>query len=220
MQEPVYLVPRLFVESAPGKVESWLEFRIGMSRLYVVRNVMEFLQSMMAGEDYPLGRSSVIHMASLRWADRVSKELWGLMKQAYLDEKSLLRHQPALSYMHALQKSTVFEHKVMHLTPSLLAAFLAIMGEQSIELHIDGSEAIAAHLREGKPQLHLDVSRVGGQNGCIRFDDGDLTPLSENCCLLYQSEGIYRWMKRSGAPCSRSGRRLPARRACSSRMPT
>lgn len=192
LQEPVYLVPRLFVESAPGKVESWLEFRIGMSRLYVVRNVMEFLQSMMAGEDYPLGRSSVIHMASLRWADRVSKELWAFMKQAYLDEKSLLRHQPALSYMHALQKSTVFEHKVMHLTPSLLAAFLTIMGEQSIELHIDGSEAIAAHLREGKPQLHLDVSRVGGQNGCIRLDDGDLTPLSEDCCLLYQSEGIYR----------------------------
>ena len=192
LQEPVYLVPRLFVESAPGKVESWLEFRIGMSRLYVVRNVMEFLQSLMAGEDYPLGRSSVIHMASLRWADRVSKELWGLMKQAYLDEKSLLRHQPALSYMHALQKSTVFEHKVMHLTPSLLAAFLAIMGEQSIELHIDGSEAIDVHLREGKPQLHLDVSRVGGQNGCIRLEDGDLTPLSEDCCLLYQSEGIYR----------------------------
>ena len=41
LQEPVYLVPRLFVESAPGRVESWLEFRIGMSRLYVVRNLME-----------------------------------------------------------------------------------------------------------------------------------------------------------------------------------
>ena len=107
LQEPVYLVPRLFVESAPGRVESWLEFRIGMSRLYVVRNLMEFLQCVMAGEDYSLGRNHVIHTASLRWADGVSERLWAFMQQAYRDEKSLLRHQPALSYMHALQKSTV-----------------------------------------------------------------------------------------------------------------
>lgn len=192
LQEPVYLVPRLFVESAPGRVESWLEFRIGMSRLYVVRNLMELLQCVMAGEDYSLGRNNVIHTASLRWADGVSERLWAFMQQAYRDEKSLLRHQPALSYMHALQKSTVFEHKMMHLTPSLLEDFLAIMGETSIELHIDGSEAIAAHLREGKPAIHLEVSRLADRSGRITLEDGDLTPLSEDCRILYQHEAIYR----------------------------
>lgn len=191
-QEPVYLIPRLFVESAPGRVECALEFRVGMSRLYIVRNIMEFLQSVMAGEDYPLGRSGAIRMASLHWADGVSSRLWSFMKQAYLDEKSLLRHQPALSYMHALQKSTVFEHKMMHLTPSMLQDFLTIMGNQSIELHIDGSEAIDAHLCEGQPQLHLEVSRLGDQSGRITLEEGDLTPLAEDCRILYQHGNIYR----------------------------
>ena len=162
----------------------------------------------------------MIHTASLRWADGVSERLWAFMQQAYRDEKSLLRHQPALSYMHALQKSTVFEHKMMHLTPSLLEDFLAIMGETSIELHIDGSEAIAAHLREGKPAIHLEVSRLADRSGRITLEDGDLTPLSEDCRILYQHEASTGWRMRSAARCSRSGRRLRARRACSSRMAT
>ncbi len=190
-QRPVYLVPRLFVTSTPQSVDSWLEFRIGTARLYVMRNVIDFLQCTISGGEYPLGRNNVLHTVSLPWADAISKNLWQFMKRHYLDEKALFHHNPGFSYMHSLQKSTIFEHKMMHLSPSMLEEFLAIMGEESIEIHINGSEAIDVHQKKGKPDLQFTIRQLEEKNGLLALQDDDMMPLSEDYCLLYQRNGIY-----------------------------
>lgn len=190
-QKPVYLVPRLFVTSASNGVDSWLEFRLGTDRLYVMRNVIDFVQCMLSGGEYALGRSNVLQLSSLRWADKISKQLWQFMKKAYLDEKVLARHEPGFSYMHSLQVSTIFEHKMMHLSPSMLEEFLSIMGKEVIELHINGSEAIDVHQKEGQPELRFDIRQQAGRSGLLTLEDGDMMPLREDCCLLYQNDALY-----------------------------
>ena len=191
LQKPVYLVPRLFVKSGPQSVDSWLEFRIGTERLYVMRSVIDFLQCMLSGSDYLLGRNNVIYTASMPWADTVSKNLWQFMKKGYLDERALDRHNLGFSYRHSLQQSTVFEHKMMHLSPSMLEEFLAIMGEESIELHINGSEAIDVHQKKGRPDLHFTIRQLEEKSGLLALQDDDMMPLSEDYSLLYQKNGIY-----------------------------
>ncbi|MGN0949644.1 MAG: SNF2 helicase associated domain-containing protein [Mitsuokella sp.] len=192
LQKTVYLVPRLFVTTSASarSVESWLEFRLGTDRLYVMRNVMDFLQITLSGGEYQLGRNA-LQTASLRWADAISKKLWQFMKRTYLDEKALFRYNPNFSYMHSLQKSTIFEHKMMHLSPSMLEEFLAIMGKESIELHINDSEAIDVHQREKKPKLRLTIRQLAEKNGLLTLEDEDMMPLSEDFSLLYQNGGLY-----------------------------
>ena len=45
----LHLVPRLFLSEEFGRVVKWLEFRVGVDKLYVVRNPRRFLEEVEGG---------------------------------------------------------------------------------------------------------------------------------------------------------------------------
>ncbi|MDY4473916.1 DEAD/DEAH box helicase [Mitsuokella sp.] len=197
VQDPVYLVPRLFADGRAGDMRCWLEFRLGMERLYILRDVFGFVRAVENGQEWELGRHTTIQTAGLRWADRISEGIWHLMMQAHRDEESLAQGSVERTYLNTFQRSQYFEHKKFYLSASNLRAFLDLMAEERFELHVYGSEAIDVCLAKGSPAISLDVvSEEDGGN--LRLETGDLVPLDNDCCLLYQDGHIYRETPETG----------------------
>ena len=58
--QAAYLVPRLFTEDLYGNTHCWLEFRFGIDRLYIIRDVLTFLREKEKGSSWPLGRNAEV----------------------------------------------------------------------------------------------------------------------------------------------------------------
>ena len=191
VQDPIYLVPRLFVDGRAGDMTCWLEFRLGTDRLYILRDVFGFVRAVENGQEWELGRHTTIQTAGLRWADRISEGIWRLMMQARRDEQSLAQGIAERAYLNTFHRSQYFEHKKFYLSASALQSFLELVGEERFELHICGSDAIDVCLSAGDPEISLDVM-AQDDGGSIRLETGDMVPLDNDCRFLYQDGRIYR----------------------------
>mgnify|MGYP001672202955 CR=1 FL=1 len=191
-QDPVYLVPRLFSQRLhDGSILCWIEFRIGMEKLYVVRNVADFIGAVKKGEPWALGKSGSIDTANIHWADAISKGLWELIEQAHRDEQSLHTFQDVSRYYYAPYQKTFFDGKRFRLSPRDLERFLTLMGDMAFDLFVNDSEAIRVQAEEGRPAIRVLVRPYKG-GGTVRMEAGDMLPLTEDGRLIYQSERLYR----------------------------
>lgn len=191
-QDPVYLVPRLFSQSLhDGSILSWLEFRVGMEKLYVVRSVADFVSAVHAGTPWQLGKSGMIETASIRWADAVSEGLWQLLEQAARDEKLLHTFQNETRYYYVPYQKTFLDGKRLRLSPQGLDRFLEIMGGMAFDLFVNDSEAICVQVEEGHPSIRVSVREYKG-GGTVAMEADDMMPLTEDGRLIYQTDRLYR----------------------------
>ena len=189
-RQGAYLIPRLFVEDMYGRTQCWLEFRFGTGRLYVVRNLLSFLQAKERGEDWPLGQSGTVNFSQIFWADPVSEKLCALLQDARREEENVIPYRPVSGYHYAGYDSYLFEQKRFKLSPEHLGRFLAVMGDTSFEMRINGAELGDVRPVSGAPNLSVRVQADGG-NGQVRLDTDDLLPLDDGCRYLYHDQCIY-----------------------------
>ncbi len=184
-----YLVPRLFVEENYGETKRWLEFRFGTSRLYVVKNILQFLRDKELGNCWPLGQSDKVDLSQVRWADPVSEKLYQLLQEAYRAEQGVLTYEP-MGYYYRGSRSYIFEQKQFKLSPENLGRFIEVMGDLTFEMRINGAESEEVRGIHADPELKVTVREQEG-HGQVTLLADDLLPLDDSYRYLYHQQYIY-----------------------------
>ncbi|SHK61091.1 Superfamily II DNA or RNA helicase, SNF2 family [Selenomonas ruminantium] len=189
--EYAHLVPRLVTESYYGNHNNWLEFRFGLDKLYVVKNVSNFLEAMEKGAEWQLGTKSTINLGAVHWGDEISARLYAMLQKYNRLEQGLFAAGASNSrYYYMNTHSYLFEQKQFRLSPEALAEFLELMGESSFEVRIDDGEWETVRTRKGNPQLALALTENHG-GGELRVMKADIAVLSTDCRITYQDGVIY-----------------------------
>lgn len=184
------LVPRLFLEDLYGTTQRWLEFRFGIERLYVVRNVLSFLGAKEQGERWQLGRNTEVDLSSIRWADPVSEKLYAMLLESHQAEKDVLSYGPSRGYYYTGYHSYIFDQKQFKLSPNNLGRFLAIMDDRPFEMRINGADIGNVQGCRQNPELQVSIRENNGR-GIVHLETDDLMPLDEDCRYLYHSRHLF-----------------------------
>ena len=193
--EYAHLVPRLFVEEYYGSYRRWLEFRFGLDKLYVVKNVSAFIEALEKGEPWPLGSKTEVNLAQIRWGDELSAKIFAMAQRYYHAEQDMFASGAANSYYYMSYRSYLFEQKQFRLPPDALAEFLDIMGDTSFELRLNAGESESVCQCQGNPQIALALQERDGY-GELLVQEADIMPLADDCRFLYKDGIIYRTEKK------------------------
>ena len=195
----MHLEPRLFVNAGRGGAVAWLEFRLGAEKLYVLKNILDFMDAYRGGHDWPLGKKNMLHLDKDRWGDARSGALWQMLEQARNSEQGLMRnYSPGggrFGYYYGYSpfgRSILFDGKRFKLSDESLVRFLDVMGEAQFELTLDGSETELVRAVRGNPRISLELAPAG-EGGIIRMDLGNvLFALDSGNSIFYQDGKIFR----------------------------
>ena len=163
----VHLVPRLFVMSEYRQISRWLEFRIGAEKLYVIRNLHEFLKQAANGDIVEFGKNLTIDTLHMKFADETSEKLWELLQRGRETEREILQYSTGFSYYG--YGNFLFDQKRFKLTPALLREFLAIMGDEPIEIHVEDEPPDDAHVVHEPPPVYIELEDEGEKGATLRL---------------------------------------------------
>lgn len=146
--------PRLFLKEEFHAVTAWLELRIGYGKMYVIRNLVEWILQMQSGEPVLFGRDLTVYPRTAVF-DEISEKIWQLISDTYADETSLTTYSSIFSSRH--NGNAVFDQKRWKLSPTNLDRFLTIMEESSFACVFNGFEEMQMSVKKGKPDIAVDV---------------------------------------------------------------
>ena len=207
----VHLVPRLFAVTEYRQISRWLEFRIGAEKLYVLRNLHDFLKQVANGDIVQFGKGLKLDTRHMKFADETSEKLWGLLRRAQQTEREIMQYSTGFSYYG--YGNFLFDQKRFKLTPALLREFLAIMGDTSIEMHFEDEEPVDVHVVHEPLPIYLELKDEGRKGATIemRSKVGPLQALTTDADISYAPyEGVL-----YQNTVEESAQRIPALRAFS-----
>ncbi|MBQ9376850.1 MAG: DEAD/DEAH box helicase [Schwartzia sp.] len=189
-QEAVRLVPRLVIESSPyGPATTWLEFRIGQKRLYVLRSITDFLRAAQNGETFEFGRELTFDPARHVFSDELSKALWQLITELWLDERSLRNYS---SYFRSYgNNAAFFSGKRLRLSPTALARFLSAVRGKPFLVATEGVGEADGTVEDGCPPISVEVSDHAGDGRLMLLRRGELTFLTGDAAFVASGGTIY-----------------------------
>ncbi len=188
LQRPLRLSPKLCIGYEFHAPTLWLEFRIGREKLYVLRSVADFIRGMEAGESMVFGKDLTVSPSSLVFEEGTSARLWQMMREIFRDEASLRTYS---SYFNAPSRPTLFSGKRLKLSPTLLARFCDVMGDEPFLVDTEGVGETDGFVTDEAPSLSLYVE---DQNG-----NGRLTMATSGAFTLLTADG--EWAAQGGAIC-------------------
>jgi len=148
---PIKLVPTYVFFSGVGTVKSWLTFMIGNERLYVLKDIPQFLAAISQRQEIIYGKNFTLNPQTMTF-DEKSQALLKLMQSIYHDDKQLTNW----SY-HPPSSSAFSEPRNLKLTSSTTLKFLATMGRESFTCIMNDEKSNHVNIAEGRPGLHLAV---------------------------------------------------------------
>ncbi|MCR5558734.1 MAG: DEAD/DEAH box helicase [Schwartzia sp.] len=189
--EPLRIEPKLFVFREYGNVTNWLEFKVGRERLYVLRNIPEFMRTYDSGLPVEMGKQLTLEPAKLRFAPGLSEKLWHFLRRAYQDVASTEVYS---SYFRSSYNnvSTMFEQKRCKLTPRLLREFLEIMRDTSFSAVLNGKKEQTVHIEDTAPEVRIRVDEAEGGARISLLEPDDMVLLDATGENVLIGNTIYR----------------------------
>lgn len=201
------LEPRLNFESKPYSEnhEMMLDFRVGYDKLYVIKNIHQFILDIINGEPIYMGKDLTIEPYS-GFEDGISKELWKMLVSAKQDEDILNPYSQSYSYLYDSRFSTsrIFDGKFFKLSPSSLEKFFGIMSDFPFQ-YIHSSykrgrlqkETNKIALKEGIPDISVDIISKRKWTYISLKTPEDMVSLSSvGQSFLLSADGWYKVSKR------------------------
>ena len=185
-----HLVPRLTMDSYYSEVRLYLEFRFGIDKLYVVKNIGEFCRAMEQGKNWQLGTKNQVNLAHVHWGDEVSAKLYAMLQKYKQLEQAMFAAGSANHYYYMGSHSYLFDQKQFNLSAESLKEFLTLMGDTSFELRLNGAEWETVTTRKGNPELFLELQEKKG-NGQLVLKEVEFCNLTEDCRVIYQDGVVY-----------------------------
>ena len=165
-KQAVRLEPTLFhVQDNPRDAgANWLEFSLGNDRLYVVKNIPEFLRDWQADTEIVLGKQCSLRRSQSE-LDPVSLHLFHMLQLAYDEE------QERAGWSYSGVGASVFETgRRFRLTRASLAEFLQLYQNQSILASIQYRPTEPTQVRLGRPPVRFAID---GDPGGFRLRYAD-----------------------------------------------
>lgn len=180
---PTYLTPSLHLHLYHKKISAWLEFTIGQTRRYIVRDVEQFLQALLKKQDLPYGREFTLSAHSPHFTP-LSAQLCDLLLSAYEDEVSLAANSQFTSKL-AVSRTFI-------LSASALSKFLTIMKNTPFDLTVDGRLHPQIQIKQERPPLKINLQASTALQAVLQLGKTDLRALDGRCrYLLFNYGSIY-----------------------------
>lgn len=178
---PLCLIPTCHLKVHYIKVSAHLEFTVGKTRQYVMRDVEDFITAMLYGQEIVYGKELTVEPGRLRFSPQ-SRALWELMRDAYEDEQSLKTSMSA---------SKLAVNKQFILSPSYLSRFFEVMQATPFDLVINGVKRPAMRIRKGRPPIKFSL-KDDFMNGYLSIGESELLNLDHRFkYILHNHEVIY-----------------------------
>ena len=182
---PVMLLPTLFFAMRGVARESWLEFTIGIERMYVLKDIPQFINAIENGTTISYGKNFVFDPQCMEF-DQNSKKLIELMKKVYADERQRAGWNYSYSSAHGSTRQ-------FYLTNTNLCNFLAAVSECSFSAQINGEAHTAIQVKSGRPPLKLKVNAIDeGLRLSLDAAGEKMLGLDTDFQYIYYEKNIYR----------------------------
>ena len=186
---PLRIEPKLCVNREYSRSTCWLEFKLGYDKLYVLRNIREFILAARDGIVVSFGKGLTIDTRKLSFQAGVSEGIWQLLQDANRDEESNLSYSSYFRSSYS-NSSYIFEQKRFKLSPGNLQRFLTIMQAENFSLVLNELEEKRVHIEQRNPSLELDVEDRAG-SGRISLQNEGLAVLDADCHSVLSEDVIY-----------------------------
>ena len=185
--EPTFYFSRNRYSPLDG--ESWLEFSLGVERLYVMKNISEFLQALTDNTEMVFGKQFALKPSHTEF-DEPSQALIEMLRGVYEEEQERMRW----SYSSASHLGSAFEAgRRFRLTRSSLAAFFQLYMGQTVSASFQQQPAHPTRVREGRPPVHFRIDAEGeGLRLSHDWAEHDFFPLDTGVRHVFHQNTVYR----------------------------
>jgi SNF2 family DNA or RNA helicase len=185
----ISIVPTLHVETKYDAQRSWLEFKIGHKRKYVMKNVQNFIESVHAQKSFYFGKEFVYDPTCCHF-DETSEKLLAMIEKIYLDEVSTNHLSNPFPYYQYNTPNRIFHSKEFHLSLSSIESFLEIMKNTAFDMIINGRLVKDVTFQEGRPPIELKVGQIEGGYK-IDLADKETGFIQDQSSYFYHNQSIY-----------------------------
>ena len=164
-----------------------LEFKIGVDKLYVLKDLQAFFEAMTAGAKFFFGKNFEMDPKNDVF-DEKSQELYEFLYDAFLDIKTTAENHQYYGY----SRSASFAGKAFSLTNSKLRRFFEIMKDTEFDVFANSSRIKTAKIIEGRPAISLEVESVEGGTKIQLNSDKSYFGLDAEYEYIYNKGQIYK----------------------------
>ncbi|MDD4602036.1 hypothetical protein SDC9_11492 [bioreactor metagenome] len=183
---PVKLVPRFCLDASLKRKTIWVDFVIGTDRMYVLRNIPQFLTAIDHNNEIVYGKNFILKPQEMEF-DELGQKLLDVLNHAFIEEKQ----REEWSY-YASSGSVFTVPRQFRLTDASMMRFFDIMGEQPFAAWINSHEIPSVMIRKGRPPIKLVINTIeGGLKLDIDVAGDVLYGLDFDCRYLYYNKAIY-----------------------------
>ena len=193
--EPLRLQPLLNVV-AKRYAQCSLELTIGTKKLYILRDIYDFVRARENGENYTLSSKMEV-TPEMPFAPGLSQSLWQLVRNIYYDENRLTN---ARNWYFS--QRLCFNKRQVCLTGGRLAELLGFFDEgDGLSVSLDGGRPFSCSFSDTVPPLKIFVSSCGG-GALLRLEPPAAVCLTETASYILLDRTIYRppekWQEAAG----------------------
>ena len=183
--EPTYYFVRNHYSPFGG--ESWLEFSLGVERLYVMKSIPEFLQALSDNTELVFGKQFVLKASTTEF-DEDSRALIGILRRAYEEERERMR------WSYASAGGSVFDlGRRFRLTRSTMDEFFQLRMGKDFSASFQHQLARMTPMREGRPPVRFKIDAEGeGLQLTQDWQDTEFYVLDNAMRYVFHQKTIYR----------------------------
>ncbi len=166
---------------------NWLEFYIGNGKLYVMKNIKDFIEAQINRTSIKYGKNFEFRPRQAIF-DEKSKALIDFLKSVYFDEKNFSSWGHSPYYFN----SAFSEDRKFKLSGSNMLKFFEIMKEGEFDASINGVKK-NVKIIEGRPNFKLDINSIqGGIEISLDMEDDVYYGLDNTFRYFYHKNVIYK----------------------------
>lgn len=182
------IVPCFCFSVISGIKQSWLEFSIGNERLYILKNLRSFAESVLMHHRIEYGKSFTFDPETTIFDDK-SQIYLQMIKTAYMDENNLISGSGSSQN----NISIFLEDRKLKLSNSNLLKFLEAMGNDAFEMYVNGTKIQHVAIIDGRPSFNLNVSTSKkGLRMALDMEEDLYYGLDVNFNYFYHKNFIYK----------------------------
>ncbi len=169
---------------------SYLEFTIGIDRMYVLKDIPQLLNALATNQEIIYGKNLILKPQEVLFDD-LSSLLINMLQQAYKEEKErIFWNYPSFSSSASL--SAFSNSRQFKLTNTNLMRFFAAMGSQPFSAVVNEQKITNVTIINGRPPVKLDVKSIpGGLSLTMDLTNGVFYGLDSNFQYIYHNKTIY-----------------------------
>lgn len=187
---PVKLVPVFHFRGQHSRRISYLEFTVGCDRLYVLKNIPEFITAVDNGQKLTFGKYFTFKPREMVF-DELSAALLEMMRQAYAEEQERAGWRQ-YSFGHLAANSAFDEPRCFKLTNSKLVQFIEIMNGNPFAAVINEQTTPLINIKASRPPVKLAVKTVAdGLSLQLDLSGDKLYVLDAGFQYMYHKNIIY-----------------------------